>query len=836
MPIPANSNEQIDGPALEHFEIDASVVFQLGESLITDSIQALMELVKNSYDADASFCRVSISTSPAPDESPFKGAIGTIAVEDDGIGMTLDTIRSGWLTISNSAKRQTKRKKETTAKGRTPLGDKGLGRLGTQRLGQNLEMTTRTADSLVEQRVWFSWKQFSDQRVLSDVSVKREEKPPTLRKGTRLVVSELRDISTWTEEVNELETRLSSMISPYEEARDFSVFASLNGTDLELLSVSAKLRETAQLRYSLDFNGGSLTVTGHARLNYIRPESAATPDEKAEFKTLIEDDQGDAFFEFLKAKKQADGYLLSRSALPGWFVSFQTSIDLSTMDKAALVDGVCANPGPFKGAVDFFSLSSAAGEDQSIYTTTEEYRRTISRLSGIRVYRDGFGIPVPSDWLGLGKQWTKAKSYYTLKPQNTLGYIALTARDNGQLQEKTDREGFTDNPYYRNFADLLGKFIEFTGNAQQFLRRGYNDYRRAQLKKAANVAPETTPEELSKSIGTFLAKAASHKTNVQRSALRLTEAIRDADAVFDPNSEDGRSVTPEQLREHAAVLREQSSNAAEVMREAEGYLDAAAGRSSEGVVIASQIAELREQIQQVYEIIGLGLTAEALSHEVNNVLMQLNDRTKVTGRMLRASGSKDARLFSYLEYVESSVAALRRQMIFLEPTLRYAREKREVLDLAQVAKELQQHYTLHFIQMPIAVTVDQKRSKQPFRIKMNRGKLIQILDNLVINSEYWLKEAIRSGIASRGNITIEIEAPYIRVSDTGPGIDPAVEHTLFEPFISMKGKGRGRGLGLYVAQQLLRAEGCDIRLTGRRNAAGKHTEFEIDLTGVLTDE
>jgi hypothetical protein len=94
---------------------------------------------------------------------------------------------------------------------------------------------------------------------------------------------------------------------------------------------------------------------------------------------------GKRFFEFLKAKKQADGYHLSRSVLPGWYVSFQTSINLSTMDKVALIDGVCANPGPFKGGVDFFSLSSEAGEDQSIYTTTEEYRRTISRLSGIRV-------------------------------------------------------------------------------------------------------------------------------------------------------------------------------------------------------------------------------------------------------------------------------------------------------------------------------------------------------------------------------------------------------------------------------------------------------------------
>jgi hypothetical protein len=53
VPTPENTDGQTDGPALEHFEIEASVVFQLGESLITDSIQALMELVKNSYDADA---------------------------------------------------------------------------------------------------------------------------------------------------------------------------------------------------------------------------------------------------------------------------------------------------------------------------------------------------------------------------------------------------------------------------------------------------------------------------------------------------------------------------------------------------------------------------------------------------------------------------------------------------------------------------------------------------------------------------------------------------------------------------------------------------------------
>jgi hypothetical protein len=57
----------------QHFDIHASVVFQLGESLITDSVQALVELVKNSYDADASYCKLSISTEEVADPgSPFR--------------------------------------------------------------------------------------------------------------------------------------------------------------------------------------------------------------------------------------------------------------------------------------------------------------------------------------------------------------------------------------------------------------------------------------------------------------------------------------------------------------------------------------------------------------------------------------------------------------------------------------------------------------------------------------------------------------------------------------------------------------------------------------------
>jgi HSP90 family molecular chaperone len=128
-----------------HFEVHPSVVYQLGESLISDSTQAIIELVKNSYDADATYSKVIIDTegNNKPDDTFFKNTSGTITIEDDGFGMTLKDIENGWLIISNRKKLYMKKEKETTPKGRTPLGDKGLGRLGVQKLGKKLEIYTK---------------------------------------------------------------------------------------------------------------------------------------------------------------------------------------------------------------------------------------------------------------------------------------------------------------------------------------------------------------------------------------------------------------------------------------------------------------------------------------------------------------------------------------------------------------------------------------------------------------------------------------------------------------------------------------------------------------------
>src|SRR5688572_15047126 len=112
---------------LPHLEIDSHVVIQLGAELVTDSEQALLELVKNAYDGDATRCTIVIEPDWLPDEDhPWRkhlqsrkevpAPIGRIVVEDNGDGITENAVRNGWLLISASLKRATGEYKTKTAR------------------------------------------------------------------------------------------------------------------------------------------------------------------------------------------------------------------------------------------------------------------------------------------------------------------------------------------------------------------------------------------------------------------------------------------------------------------------------------------------------------------------------------------------------------------------------------------------------------------------------------------------------------------------------------------------------------------------------------------------
>ncbi|MDR2560728.1 MAG: ATP-binding protein [Holophagales bacterium] len=822
------------GKDVHHFEVHPSVVYQLGESLISDAIQALIELVKNSYDADASYAKVVIDTQCVCEFDGAKNSpvVGRIIVEDDGHGMSREDIETGWLTISNRKKRELKHAKQTTPCGRTPLGDKGLGRLGVQRLGDNIEISTK-AQGDSGYRFGFSWSSFATAPSLKNVDIHFAKVNFSRPHGTTVVVSGLKESNFWQgqDAIKRLEQKLSQMISPYKEIRDFIVFVEVDGKHLELIEVSDRLRDTATMRYSLDFDGVQIIIQGRARLEFFR---TANDKDAEQFALIAESDDGNAFFDFLQTQKQSRQFELTRSLSNPWFVEFRCQRKLDTLDKKERLDdadGSIANPGPFIGEVDVFNLGPIAYRSHSMLNNIKVYRDRIKELSGIRVYRDGFAIRVDKDWLKLGAQWTSAPSWYGLKPDSTLGYVALSARENMVLEETTDREGFKDSPYFRNFYALLEVFTSFTDKVHEFFGRAWVDFRKMHNEALARVNYQTV-EDISLTIKKELAKAPQHKKSLAEYKAKLGASVSASKATLS-QLKAAKEISPELRKKMTSTLSDLEqllTEAEEMLGRISEYFVKLESLQSKEQVLEDRFDTIRRQLDDVYQTVALGLTAEALSHEIFNVADQLAQRTKSVQTTLRNKGINDRSILVFLEHVESSVTALRKQISFLSPSLRYVREQRHDIYINEFAAELLEFYQDRLRKNKIAMTVVPSDSPR-FLVRMNRGKLEQVIDNLILNSEYWLKEDITQRRLASGNITIEIFSPFVRVFDDGSGIDPSVEPALFEPFISAK--KRGRGLGLFIAKQLLDSEGCSIGILPERNQRNRLFKFQIDLRGAI---
>ena len=825
-----------DGPA--SFRVHPSVIFRLGEELITDEVMALVELIKNSYDADSTYVKVTIDTEAKCDleGTTFPGAKGYITVEDDGFGMDERAIRRGWLTISDSGKHDMKDRRKTTPGGRTPIGDKGLGRLGAQRLGENIEISTRPDGEDATYYVGFSWQEFRDASSLADIHPRFSQAARPRKKGTQILISGLRSAERWRAGgVNDLQARLSQLVSPYDPPKDFRVLVQVNGRKVPLQELTSRLVDTAQVKYELDFDGEKLHVAGGVKLEFLNPGGRK---KSGVFRRLTGDDSGASLWNFLRGQADAKRFNLLRSRDPSWYIEYSAEFRLSSLDKHPEVADSPATPGPFRGQVCSVNLTTATiGDAESaVFDTRASLRQALEGASGVRIYRDGFGVRVDWDWLGLGKAWTGGPSWYGLKPQNTFGHVDISARDNRELMETTDREGFVENAQYDAFSRLMHEFTRFSALAQEFLRRGWRDYQRASALDSASVTGEDTPERVSEDIARVMSAAGDLSEPVAELSSVLSEELESISAALPRSAKDladaqQASRRLSALADRIAPLRARTEG---VLSKAVEFLSEVKSVAAKGVVIQQHLALVDEQLSEMYETVALGLTAEALSHEIYQVADRMAERSAAVARYLRRIAPDDSELVGFVEHVNSSVIALRKQISYLQPALRYVRERRDRIDIPAFIREFTEFHQERLAPSGILIEARVDPSEH-FVARMNKGKLTQVLGNLVLNSEYWLSEDIRLDRIKDARIRIRAVPPFIRVSDNGRGIDPAVESVLFHPFVTTKAKGKGRGLGLFIAKQLLDADGCEIELLDRRNEHGHLYVFEINLRGVLVE-
>jgi signal transduction histidine kinase len=143
------------------FSVDSALLSELGEKLVESVHIALLELVKNSYDADAKTALVQIKPHG---EDKYK-----IVVKDNGVGMTLEDVKQYWMRIATTNKAKNR---ISTKYGRMKSGSKGIGRFSCRRLGTQLQLETTAllADGRYETTNFsVDWTKFTPGTSISEI-------------------------------------------------------------------------------------------------------------------------------------------------------------------------------------------------------------------------------------------------------------------------------------------------------------------------------------------------------------------------------------------------------------------------------------------------------------------------------------------------------------------------------------------------------------------------------------------------------------------------------------------------------------------------------------------
>jgi HSP90 family molecular chaperone len=150
------------------FRPKARIMRTLGQELISSEVVAVIELVKNAYDADATHVLIKFSGDLTADN-------GCVEVIDNGHGMTLNVVERAWMEPATGFKRD---QRVSPQKKRKLLGEKGVGRFAASRLAKELTLITKTKDEAKEVYALFDWEQFdAESQYLDEILMLVETRP-----------------------------------------------------------------------------------------------------------------------------------------------------------------------------------------------------------------------------------------------------------------------------------------------------------------------------------------------------------------------------------------------------------------------------------------------------------------------------------------------------------------------------------------------------------------------------------------------------------------------------------------------------------------------------------
>jgi signal transduction histidine kinase len=238
--------------------------------------------------------------------------------------------------------------------------------------------------------------------------------------------------------------------------------------------------------------------------------------------------------------------------------------------------------------------------------------------------------------------------------------------------------------------------------------------------------------------------------------------------------------------------------------------------------IDDAVKEVTDDREKFVYLAGIGLMTDFIFHEldrsVSHTLKLLADSQ---GR------GRDAALRS----LHSQLTTLQKRISAFDELTGEKRQSKSGFELRDVVEDILESHQNEFERHGIQVHLE----GGAIRLKAVRGMVIQILENLLSNSLYWLKQQAlyQTGFQPELWIRIDPKDLSLTVEDNGPGVAPERREVIFQPFISSRPAAQGRGLGLYISRELAQYHDWQLYLDSQagRQREGRLNLFVLDMGG-----
>jgi signal transduction histidine kinase len=452
-------------------------------------------------------------------------------------------------------------------------------------------------------------------------------------------------------------------------------------------------------------------------------------------------------------------------------------IDISGDHLVALAKSsrhVLANLGPFTMELYWFNRPlleriESIGEPKRVKDLVNQWS------GGLMLYRDGFRVggygSGADDWLKLDPK-AFASGGYKLNRSQMIGRVSISSDLNPPLIDQTNREGLKDSPEKDALRNILMNLIQ--NQFRPFLNRVDED---VQAREPINLAE-------------VLERVASQRKRVM-STLRAL------------------------YQRYPAVKRD---------REISGQIEEALRTIAELSQTLRTMEETYSQgRRQMVVLAGVGLTVSAVAHELNRATA---DALSSLDRLRRRRSIENPA--TTLGPLTAQLKTLLTRLRVLDPLVTSGRQVPQDLDLNTWLPPVVEVSAEPARRDGIDVAVRVIEARTPFRVRVVPGMMVQIVENIVSNAQYWLTRKSQEGDQYKCRLGIDIDAVSreVRFSDNGPGVEPSMRESIFEAFVTTKPVGDGTGLGLFISREIAHYAGGDLILAATP-VAGYTTTFAL---------